>query len=67
MKVKHTQNGNVKVTLTMEQAAHLQCLLNVSHFISERQLDETYTHVSEQSNAELYFALDEAGIERHHG
>lgn len=30
MKVKHTQNGNVKITLTQEQATSLMNILNVS-------------------------------------
>lgn len=67
MKVKHTQNGNVKITLTLEQVAHLKSLLNVSHFIISNRVTTAYVDESERSNAGLYYELSNAGIERHHG
>jgi hypothetical protein len=66
MKVKHTQNGNVKITLTLEQASHLKTLLNVSHFLIRDEVDESYTEASEAVSGSLYVALDEAGVDRHY-
>jgi hypothetical protein len=35
MKVKQTHSGNVKITLTFDQALALKALLNVSHLLSD--------------------------------
>jgi hypothetical protein len=61
MKVKHTQNGNVKVVLSLEQAHGLINILNRSSRLRWHEHDPI-SYDDEQVSVVLYAKLDEAGI-----
>jgi hypothetical protein len=59
MKVKHTQNGNVKITLTLEEAERLKSIV--------MEADELHTRmyisaVTRELGDDLCEALGDAGI-----
>jgi len=60
MKVKHTQNGNVKITLTLEQAGKLRKIVRFSAYLKSKELtDDSHESVSWK----LFTNLNAAGVE----
>lgn len=60
MKVKHTQNGNVKLTLTMEEAERLRSVLIDSEVLRR---DTCISQATEDTADELNVAMLDAGID----
>lgn len=62
MKVKHTKNGNVKLVMSMEQAAHLKMIITMSGDIDYCDPDVNQEEVEETSWA-IYEGMVKAGFD----
>ncbi|MBY4725726.1 MULTISPECIES: hypothetical protein [Burkholderia] len=61
MKVKHTQNGNVKIVLSGDQATKLKAIIDRSSRLQEG--GDSITQEVEDFSWDLFRAFKEAGVD----
>ena len=60
IKVKHTKNGNVKITMTLEQAEYLRNVLLETAYLARPPKPEG---MALETTRDIESAMDSAGIE----